>query len=101
MALQQHRNHVTAVRARAGTGNRAVSRSRHRNLWVRSCRALLVLPEPVTGAVCWNGLVTSGDELTGLADRLRWDRRRNPYAGAAGRLADRCARLIDAGRRAL
>jgi hypothetical protein len=47
--------------------------------------------------------MTSGDELTGLVDRLRWDRRRNPYAGrrdysqAAGRLADRCARLIEAG----
>ena len=48
--------------------------------------------------------MTSGDELTGLVDRLQWDRRRNPYAGrrnysqAAGRrLADRCARLIEAG----
>ncbi|SCG72342.1 hypothetical protein GA0070560_1622 [Micromonospora halophytica] len=43
------------------------------------------------------------NELTVLVDRLRRDRRRDPYAGrqaysqAAREVADRCARLIDAG----
>ncbi|MFG1918261.1 hypothetical protein [Micromonospora sp. NPDC048898] len=42
-------------------------------------------------------------ELTVLVDRLRRNRRRDPHAGGhaysqvAGEIADRCARLIDAG----
>ncbi|MEU5942921.1 DUF6880 family protein [Micromonospora sp. NPDC047548] len=47
------------------------------------------------------------DELTGLVDRLRRDRRRDPYTGqraysqAAREVADRCSRLIDAGEAAV
>lgn len=46
------------------------------------------------------GQVSPGDELTVLADRLRWDRRRNPTAGRrqyhrdAADLTDRCTRLL-------
>lgn len=48
-------------------------------------------------------IVADENELTVLVDRLRWDRRRDPYAGGhaysrtAREVADRCAALIDAG----
>jgi hypothetical protein len=51
--------------------------------------------------------VAAENELTVLVDRLRWDRRRDPYAGGrvysrtAREVADRCARLIDAGEAAV
>ena len=51
--------------------------------------------------------VAAENELTVLVDRLRWDRRRDPYAGGrvysrtAREVADRCSRLIDAGEAAV
>lgn len=44
------------------------------------------------------------DELTGLVDRLRWDRRRDPYRGrreysqSARQVAEECDRLVACGR---
>jgi hypothetical protein len=52
-------------------------------------------------------MVKDENELTVLVDRLRRDRRRDPYAGrhtysrAAREVADRCASLIDAGEAAV
>lgn len=52
-------------------------------------------------------MVAAENELTVLVDRLRWDRRRDPYVGGraysrtAREVADRCAGLIDAGEAAV
>ncbi|MBM0238576.1 hypothetical protein JNW88_18005 [Micromonospora sp. ATA32] len=46
----------------------------------------------------------TGDELTVLVDRLRWDRRRDPYRGrrehsqTARQVAEECDRLVAGGR---
>ncbi|SBT41026.1 hypothetical protein [Micromonospora narathiwatensis] len=46
----------------------------------------------------------TGDGLTVLVDRLRWDRRRDPYRGrreysqAARQVAEECDRLVAVGR---
>jgi tetratricopeptide (TPR) repeat protein len=52
-------------------------------------------------------MVADENELTVLVDRLRWDRRRDPYAGrhaysqTAREVADRCMMLIGAGEAAV